>query len=252
MLRSSEYPSDRLQLAFVHCSTSVPPTRLGGVSRATQPLEILPLLVRSSQHLCAFWLGGAESPARCLHLQPSFPILPVRNRSRKRWRKCFSPASFVFYVRLLLYLSLFGFTLEPRQHRDRFAPPRLFLQHLDFGSRLRTLHKQHMVNITISTSSEQSKTQTKDLPSPFNLGPLFPATTDEIRAEVDILLSDLIVRLKQLLFNSLLCADYAGFIPMQFTEVRVHGGSCVYVCCRHTALCIYRTTSTTIDGGVSN
>ena len=48
---------------------------------------------------------------------------------------------------------------------------------------------------------------------------LLPATPEEIRKEVDILLSDLIVRLKQLLFNSLLCAYYVGFIPMQFADV---------------------------------
>ena len=48
---------------------------------------------------------------------------------------------------------------------------------------------------------------------------LLPATPEEIRKEVDILLSDLIVRLKQLLFNPLLCAYYVGFIPMQFADV---------------------------------
>ena len=48
---------------------------------------------------------------------------------------------------------------------------------------------------------------------------LLPAMPDEIRQEVDLLLSDLVVRLKQLLFNSLLCAYYVGFIPMQFADV---------------------------------
>ena len=46
------------------------------------------------------------------------------------------------------------------------------------------------------------------------------AMPDEIRREVDLLLSDLLVRLKQLLFNSLLCAYYVGFIPVQFADVR--------------------------------
>ncbi len=48
---------------------------------------------------------------------------------------------------------------------------------------------------------------------------LLPATPEEVRQEVDVLLADLIVRLKQLLFNSLLCAYYVGFIPMQFADV---------------------------------
>ena len=48
---------------------------------------------------------------------------------------------------------------------------------------------------------------------------LLPAMPDEIRQEVDLLLSDLVVRLKQLLFNSILCAYYVGFIPVQFADV---------------------------------
>ena len=48
---------------------------------------------------------------------------------------------------------------------------------------------------------------------------LLPSTPDEVRDEVELLLSDLVVRLKQLLFNSLLCAYYVGFIPMQFADV---------------------------------
>lgn len=42
---------------------------------------------------------------------------------------------------------------------------------------------------------------------------------DEVRKEVGLLLADLIVRLKQLLFNSILCAYYVGFIPVQFADV---------------------------------
>lgn len=49
---------------------------------------------------------------------------------------------------------------------------------------------------------------------------LLYALPDEVRQEVDLLLSDLLVRLKQLLFNSLLCAYYVGFIPVQFADVR--------------------------------
>ena len=48
---------------------------------------------------------------------------------------------------------------------------------------------------------------------------LLPASPDEVRCEVDTLLADLAVRLKQLLFNSLLSAYYVGFIPMLFADV---------------------------------
>ena len=49
---------------------------------------------------------------------------------------------------------------------------------------------------------------------------LLYALPDEVRLEVDLLFSDLLVRLKQLLFNSILCAYYVGFIPVQFADVR--------------------------------
>ena len=52
---------------------------------------------------------------------------------------------------------------------------------------------------------------------------LLPAMPDEVRQEVELLLSDLVVRLKQLLFNSLLCAYYVGFIPVQFADVSIYG-----------------------------
>jgi hypothetical protein len=46
-----------------------------------------------------------------------------------------------------------------------------------------------------------------------------PIDAEEIRSEVSIMLSDVIMRMKQLLFNSLICAYYVGFIPIQFTPV---------------------------------
>lgn len=59
---------------------------------------------------------------------------------------------------------------------------------------------------------------------------MLPIYPDEVRNEVDLLLSDLIVRLKQLLFNSLLCAYYVGFIPVLFADVSLCMG--VYMNCR--------------------
>jgi hypothetical protein len=49
-----------------------------------------------------------------------------------------------------------------------------------------------------------------------------PIDADEIRSEVSIMLSDVIMRMKQLLFNSLICAYYVGFIPIQFTPNYVY------------------------------
>ena len=158
--------------------------------------------------------------------------------------------------RLLLYLSLFGFTLEPRSYRSRFRPPSRFLQHLDLSSRLKSRFQahQHLIgnasNSTANSASsptspggvatgsppglrppnqrttppqdpaaQSSEQRNTDVRYTWEYSLLLPATPEEIRQEVEILLSDLIVRLKQLLFNSLLCAYYVGFIPMQFADV---------------------------------
>ena len=164
--------------------------------------------------------------------------------------------------RLLLYLSLFGFTLEPRYYRFRFHPPKRFLQHLTFATRLKsprtptqhintsstnastpvaTIGSNSTTSPNLGAASRKTTSSTEPEVSPKLSSPppppppqrrnsgemrytweyslLLPATSEEVRSEVDILLSDLIVRLKQLLFNSLLCAYYVGFIPMQFADV---------------------------------
>ncbi len=223
---------------------------------------------------------------------------------------------FLLHPRLLLYLSLFGFTLEPRCYRERYKPPRTFLEHLDFSSPSRQsyaseydshhlprmgnnvlpssphapsdessssplhskIHKKansttsgtshqngpnllhhrhkdhsndlsgkvtnHIPTSLVSTppASKNHVHQSKSLSSPpthMSVGLrwsnhkdmskfvtesslLLPSSPDEVREEVDLLLSDLMVRLKQLLFNSLLCAYYVGFIPMQFADVSAY------------------------------
>ncbi len=192
--------------------------------------------------------------------------------------------------RLLLYLSLFGFTLEPRHYRGRFSPPKTFLQHIDFSTLERQILRSEIFSptggVTTLTSLSAAHGHSNNLPSStcnsnqsadnvstkmpntnssatnlshktttrggnsqkcspekkeksqnsfiarlalgniagdhrytWEYALMLPTTPDEVRKEVDILLSDLIVRLKQLLFNSLLCAYYVGFIPMLFADV---------------------------------
>lgn len=198
---------------------------------------------------------------------------------------------FLPLLRLLLYLSLFGFTLEPRPLRTRYQPPKTFLNHIEFHNvkRVRdhlSIHPagrtHYKIKIIDNSTSEQlsregkqsnkkavsnnnhssnqncshsggssskrqsSPTNESETKGPnsaeFSLPPgsgsntakfppvddshifwetslLVPAMPEEVRREVDLLLSDLVVRLKQLLFNSLLCAYYVGFIPVQFSDV---------------------------------
>ena len=97
--------------------------------------------------------------------------------------------------------------MEPRPHRERFKPPKRFLHHVDMAGR---------GDIGVELCSE--KGPGKLYPSEVRTL-LLPATPTEVRSEVGVLLSDLVVRLKQLLFNSLICAYYVGFIPIQFAEV---------------------------------
>ena len=46
-----------------------------------------------------------------------------------------------------------------------------------------------------------------------------PGTPEEIRTEVESMLEDVMSRVKQLLFNSVLCTYYTAFIPLQFVGV---------------------------------
>lgn len=205
--------------------------------------------------------------------------------------------------RLLLYLSLFGFTLEPRPLRARYHPPRTFLHHIQFNDIKRiqehldihpagqercrlpfidkslnarktvkqstrkgghsmsnnTHHQSSHHNCSTGTNSSPSSgsrqkaspTDSSDsvrnisefssfpsTPSPsiaqyppvddtqlfWETSLLLSAMPHEVRREVDFLLSDLVIRLKQLLFNSLLCAYYVGFIPVQFADVSAGKG----------------------------
>lgn len=154
-------------------------------------------------------------------------------------------------LRLLLYLSLFGFTMEPRMHRAKFQPPRGFMDDAE-GHKvprrilvplpipanpqtlgpmfvLQSRGAEHSWQVTSPMSEEdreEYERKSRDNPPPrfelkytWEYTLLLQATPEEVRREVDILVSDLIVRLKQLLFNSLFCAYYVGFIPMQFADV---------------------------------
>ena len=134
---------------------------------------------------------------------------------------CIIMYMYVLIYRLLLYLSLFGFTLDPRPYRDRFKPPLKFLQHISMAGRMR-VDLYNYTHTTQGTTHDQRNTDNSILMDRNMNALLLPATPNEIRNEVDILISDLIVRLKQLMFNSLLCAYYVGFIPMLFAEVSTH------------------------------
>ena len=182
-------------------------------SRAAEEVKVFGLefsiLVCCNQCCRVDDLGNMETCSEDVNIQHVVPVLSVRFFSH------FVSAMIInFYVyRFLLYLSLFGFTMEPRPHRDRFNPPKRFLQHVDMSNRVGVETEL----FPDSLSKEENGSKCFSVAEIRTL--LLPATPEEIRSEVDILLSDLVIRLKQLLFNSLICAYYVGFIPIQFTEV---------------------------------
>jgi hypothetical protein len=157
--------------------------------------------------------------------------------------------------RLLLYLSLFGFTMEPRAHRAKFQPPRGFMDDAEGRKTPRRIivplpipaNPQTLGPMIVlqgrgpnsETSWKFSQPMSEEEMSAYEKsrdGPLprfelkytweymllLQAGPEEVRREVEVLISDLIVRLKQLLFNSLFCAYYVGFIPMQFADSRLY------------------------------
>ena len=178
-----------------------------------------------------------------------------------------SVSVYLLYVyiscRLLLYLSLFGFTMDPRIYRYRYQSTAAFLHHLQVTTKLQPhewmtpskahpspvhIHLNHS-HTTVSVMRRKTaapngsigneNSNTVDYSKELKNGNLtlsyilLAATAHEVRSEVDTLVSDLVVRLKQLLFNSLLCAYYTGFIPMQFVDVSMFMcmcGVCVCVC----------------------
>lgn len=111
---------------------------------------------------------------------------------------------YLFCYSMLLYFSLFGFTLEPRQYRTRYSTSKQFLSHLNLSGRYSNyLNDEDYDN--------------------FDLNHLIlPVDPEVIRNETVLLVSDLLIRLKQLLFNSLTFAYYVGFIPIQFTPVSIN------------------------------
>ena len=156
---------------------------------------------------------------------------------------------YYIYYRLLLYLSLFGFTMDPRLHRYRYQSTASFLHHLKMSTKLQPheweshssatpspvqihINHSHTVSLVRRKATLNGSIGNDDNTSPRSKRQqsgnlklsciLLSATAHEVRTEVDTLVSDLVVRLKQLLFNSLLCAYYTGFIPMQFVDVRYH------------------------------
>ncbi|XP_073259352.1 transmembrane protein 39A-like isoform X2 [Porites lutea] len=108
---------------------------------------------------------------------------------------------------LVMYLFTFGFTLDPQgskvmlklsPHQELGPLSQLQLLHTTL------LHKGVMVN--------GNAKQELPAPQPCSLPP------DAVRYETECLRTDFNLRIKQVLFQSLICAYYVGFIPMKFSE----------------------------------
>lgn len=108
-----------------------------------------------------------------------------------------------------MYLFTFGFTLDPQGSKVMLKlSPHQELGPLSQLQLLRTSLLDKAVMVNGNANGELP------VPQPCSLPP------DAVRYEAECLRTDFNLRIKQVLFQSLLCAYYVGFIPMKFSEVR--------------------------------
>ena len=108
-----------------------------------------------------------------------------------------------------MYLFTFGFTLDPQGSKVMLKlSPHQELGPLSQLQLLRTSLLDKGVMVNGNANGELP------VPQPCSLPP------DAVRYEAECLRTDFNLRIKQVLFQSLLCAYYVGFIPMKFSEVR--------------------------------
>ena len=110
-----------------------------------------------------------------------------------------------------MYLFTFGFTMDPQGSKVmlKLSP------HQELGplSQLQLLQTS-----LLSKGGLLANGSTKPgLPTLTQCS--FPP--DAVRYETECLRTDFNLRIKRVLFQSLLCAYYVGFIPMKFSEVRI-------------------------------
>ena len=127
------------------------------------------------------------------------------------------PHSRSFYphcYRLVMYLIAFGFTLDPQgnrvlfklsSHRDLSALSQSQMLKKPALNRGKMEEKEHVSNGVLKPEAQ--------VPKQCSVPP------DAVRYEAECLRTDFNLRIKQVLFQSLLCAYYVGFIPMKFSEV---------------------------------
>ena len=108
-----------------------------------------------------------------------------------------------------MYLFTFGFTLDPQGSKVmlKLSP------HQELGP-LSQLQLLHTTLLNKGVMDNGNAKQELPAPQPCSLPP------DAVRYETECLRTDFNLRIKQVLFQSLICAYYVGFIPMKFSEVR--------------------------------
>jgi len=110
-----------------------------------------------------------------------------------------------------MYFCAFGFTLDPQGSKVIFklSPHTELIQPLKITAI--TTNKNADKKSIINGAMRQELLTT--LSTPCNLPP------DAVRYEAECLRTDFNLRVKQVLFQSLVSAYYVGFIPMRFSEV---------------------------------
>lgn len=123
----------------------------------------------------------------------------------------------------VMYIITFGFTLDPQGNKVmlKLSP------HQELGplSQLQLLQSSLLdaKGVMVNGNSKQEL----PAPQPCSLPP------DAVRYETECLRTDFNLRIKQVLFQSLICAYYVGFIPMKFSE-RHYVYYDMWWACQHT------------------
>ncbi|XP_032239220.2 transmembrane protein 39A-A isoform X2 [Nematostella vectensis] len=105
---------------------------------------------------------------------------------------------------IVMYLCAFGFTLDPQGNKVMFK----ISPHVEISQ----------IHLIPTRTMEKKAFQNGDARQELIGKPNCTLPPDAVRYEAECLRTDFNSRIKQVLFQSLLCAYFVGFLPMRFSE----------------------------------
>lgn len=165
----------------------------------------------------------SNSITNCLFL--SYPYVPHKNLLKRLLVRS------VLY-RVFLYLSLFGFTLNPNPGSQPGSSQPLVLSKSSTSNPVSTIWSRlsstdlclikPTIPCTWVSPGKLNPPADGECISEYHLRVQFQCLSipspEAVRNDVNCLRADFCCRLKQLFFNSILCTYYVAFIPVQFVQ----------------------------------